>query len=560
MPKPTETRRRDTIADLRALLESEWQDDETNAAATAQATFWTQFRQAVYVNDHSEGLDHLDDVALSIISEESSLPSLTQPVILLPRPADMRDAAAPTHELFQPKKAPVKRSAPTRSNKSPPSKKLRASKAKTKTKKTNPPSYSLNLPDNLATEVREDLDDLLRHAAAEDKTPFRLAYPWNGERAWYDPVKHPKLHLHHYRFWMKYRETFLVHTLYAPTKNSGPRRKLKASAIQARLKFLSYCIEEFGYFDFLRRFEDTPHDRLMWLGGKAAKHAPAGKIYSNSTPPLEDLATLYRKDHTRYDRTLARALDPKKIDEDGYTSIPELLEQTQALDPSLKEHLLLSDRALARVLLDVTQASPPPNTNWVGPKSSGVWKTLLSDQSLGSLQLEILGQIHDGTYTVLDDEKDFKSSEMGADDSHFEDDGGHFTVKSPSLPLLPLQPDDSADDSSYHDSDQDSNHSDTEDRGHSSQQDDDADDNDKENPRDDKHKSDGASSSGSSRSPSPKTSKSPPPRKSKSLSPRRPRTAKITILDLTGPNSKETTSKPKPARLATSPPRSPQPK
>ncbi|KAG1692982.1 hypothetical protein DVH05_010499 [Phytophthora capsici] len=184
MPKSTEIRRRDTIADLRALLESEWQDDETNAAATAQATFWTQFRQAVYVNDHSEGLDHLDDVALSIISEESSLPPLTQPVILLPRPTDMRDAAAPTHELFQPKKAPVKRSAPTRSNKSPPSKKLRASKAKTKTKKTNPPPYSLNLPDNLAPEVREDLDDLLRHAAAEDKTPFRLAYPWNGERAW----------------------------------------------------------------------------------------------------------------------------------------------------------------------------------------------------------------------------------------------------------------------------------------------------------------------------------------------------------------------------------------
>ncbi|KAG1694385.1 hypothetical protein DVH05_021464 [Phytophthora capsici] len=109
---------------------------------------------------------------------------------------------------------------------------------------------------------------------------------------------------------MKYRETFLVHALYAPTKNSGPRRKLKASAIQARLKFLSYCIEEFGYFDFLRRFEDTPHDRLMWLGGKAAIHAPA--------------------DHTRYDRTLARALNPKKIDEDGYTSIPEHLEDSSS--------------------------------------------------------------------------------------------------------------------------------------------------------------------------------------------------------------------------------------
>ncbi|KAG1699101.1 hypothetical protein DVH05_014020 [Phytophthora capsici] len=173
---------------------------------------------------------------------------------------------------------------------------------------------------------------------------------------------------------MASREAFWLSALYPPTKNSNPRRKAKTYAVQARLRFISRCIELFGYFDFLRRFENTSHDTLMWFGGKAAKYAPGSKTKTSSSPAPEDLATLHKKDRARYDRTIARAYDPLSIDEDGYSSIPELLEQTQALDPSLSEPNRLSDRALARVFLDATQMTVPPNTNWVGNRNTGVWK------------------------------------------------------------------------------------------------------------------------------------------------------------------------------------------
>ncbi|KAE9009300.1 hypothetical protein PR002_g15650 [Phytophthora rubi] len=62
------------------------------------------------------------------------------------------------------------------------------------------------------------------------------------------------------------------------------------------------------------------------MGGEAAKHSPGAKEAEG--PPPEDVATLLSKDRVRYDRVLERALDPTAIDEDGYSSIPELLKTT----------------------------------------------------------------------------------------------------------------------------------------------------------------------------------------------------------------------------------------
>ncbi|KAE9039662.1 hypothetical protein PR001_g7409 [Phytophthora rubi] len=151
----------------------------------------------------------------------------------------------------------------------------------------------------------------------------------------------------YYRTWMRHRPLFFACALYAPTKNSEKRRKLKLQATTARNCFLSSNTEEFDYYGFLELFENGSHDKLMWMGGKAAKHSPGAKDAARPIP--EDLAVLFAKDHPRYDQVIARALDPKEIDADGYASIPELLEQTQLIDPTRNLHLRLSNRALARI-------------------------------------------------------------------------------------------------------------------------------------------------------------------------------------------------------------------
>ncbi|KAE8891359.1 hypothetical protein PF003_g24737 [Phytophthora fragariae] len=228
--------------------------------------------------------------------------------------------------------------------------------------------YSFNLTGTTPAQVKLDLAAIVQVATSRGLVPFRIAYAWVGQRCWYNPKKHPELHLKYYRTWMRHRPLFFACALYAPTKNSEKRRKLKLQATTARNRFLSNNIEEFDYYGFLELFENGSHDKLMWMGGKAVKHSPGAKDAARPIP--EDLAVLFAKDRPRYDQMIARALDPKEIDADGYASIPELLEQTQLIDPTRKLHLRLSNRALARIKLDVA-SRPPPVHYWVGNRSSG---------------------------------------------------------------------------------------------------------------------------------------------------------------------------------------------
>ncbi|EEY67315.1 uncharacterized protein PITG_04318 [Phytophthora infestans T30-4] len=192
---------------------------------------------------------------------------------------------------------------------------------------------------------------------------------------------------------------------------------LPATLTEAHLRFISANIEVFGYYSFLAQLEDTAHDTLMWYGGKAAAHSVAAKTQAAQV----DLATLYKKDRALYDRTFARALDPFSIDEDDYSSVPELLEQTQALDITRKPHLRLSDVALGRIAMDVARRSPP-NPAW----------QLLSDRSLREVQTNILQQQLDGAYEALDDVKPYDVTEQGDDDSDFEgEDGDSYSALPP---------------------------------------------------------------------------------------------------------------------------------
>jgi hypothetical protein len=262
------------------------------------------------------------------------------------------------------------------------------------------------------------MDDLARiedEAVDQDTTPERLAYRWRDQPAWYDPDEKSDLHLMHWRFVMRHRATFFDLAVYAPTDASSARRKQKTLACQARLLFISRNIEEFGYYGFLDLFENSAHDHLMWLGGKAAKHSldakKAKKKDDAADPPQKDLAKLLRRGPSHYERVIERVLDPDTVDEEGYTSIPELLTKSHALDPTRPAHLRLPTHALARIVVDVTDIGAPLNPNWVGNRTTGPWKKLFSDVSILAAVPKLRVRLNKGRYVAKYDHKDFVRSE-----------------------------------------------------------------------------------------------------------------------------------------------------
>ncbi|OWY90718.1 hypothetical protein PHMEG_00041024, partial [Phytophthora megakarya] len=166
-----------------------------------------------------------------------------------------------------------------------------------------------------------------------------------------------------------------------------------------------------------------------WFGGTAAKHSATAIRASLANDALqEDLVTLFkRKDKTAYRRVIARSLDPYSVDENGYSSIPELLEQSGALDPTNTSYLRLTTRALACIVLDAK--TRPPTESWVGNKQTGVWKKLLSDRSVLEEAKRIRTAKKAGLYEPIDCEQDDA-------DSDFEDENGQYTALPPSPPSL----------------------------------------------------------------------------------------------------------------------------
>ncbi|KAL3665018.1 hypothetical protein V7S43_010193 [Phytophthora oleae] len=117
------------------------------------------------------------------------------------------------------------------------------------------------------------------------------------------------------------------------------------------------------------------------------------------------------------------------------TAIAPSLTFSSRLSPWIQLTSFTSDVALARIALDVN-GKPPPTASWVGNKSSGVWKRLLSDRFLRVVQLDVAKHLLDGSHTVPFDDKAFKSSEQGDEDSDFEGaDTDTYAALPPSLPV-----------------------------------------------------------------------------------------------------------------------------
>lgn len=430
-------------------------------ATAIKTAFWTEMRQALATNKASIGLKHLDALAEALI-DGNSVSKLPGVVVLLPDPDDQETAQAPAHARFQSnsvtskstdtsaksRKSSSKRSSMTQAD----TRKTKRAKTTSSTPNTSPGRLSTALSGTLIDpaapkRVLSDLAKIYREAQKQGKEPFRLAYPWAGNRLWYNPVKFPAVHVAHYRFWMVYRKAFWESAINAPLRSEAAyaaRRKAKMNATRARLGFLSFCIETWGYYEFLKLFENgRAHHNVLWMGGQPGKQASKSKaVKGDQGPVVDDLALIYRRDQGHYDQIIAGALDPDRIDANGYTSVPRLLELTKAIGPETRPvDNRLSDRALARIRQDITSdATAEPQ--WCPEPLTGLWLELEGHKRIKDLQANIERDLADNEYKLptapdydsrLDKDTDFSDFEGengftalrpgNSDDEYFNDDG-----------------------------------------------------------------------------------------------------------------------------------------
>ncbi|ETK70926.1 hypothetical protein L915_21744, partial [Phytophthora nicotianae] len=163
----------------------------------------------------------------------------------------------------------------------------------------------------------------------------------------------------------------------------------------ARIKFLSMCIEMWGYFGFLSQFEAcTSNRRLMWMGGQPGRNTGDAKSYYG--PVIENLRELLRRDPDAYTGKMKSALQPFRLDEGGFTNVTSLLVNLGALDPNnpKKEHRL-SDRALARVLHDIISRRKGQSW-WFGVRWP--WDSLRNCARIVQREVKEAKALREGTY------------------------------------------------------------------------------------------------------------------------------------------------------------------
>ncbi|KAG3251063.1 hypothetical protein PI124_g4317 [Phytophthora idaei] len=230
-------------ARLRARLEDESKQPDADTALRAQIEFWTRLHAILAANESSYGLEALDNLALALMDEDNGGQAVLEAVVsILPSPVLMHTGQVQASEIFQLPTAHTRSS--KRNNSRTPPKASTAKKQRTfKNARTVIP-YSFDLPEDVEDQIHQDLDRLITEAAKKDKTPPRVAYPWKGQRVWYDPAMYPLLHQKCWLFWMRFRYVVLLLALYPPTNNAVARRKLKASALPTRLQLLSAFIEK----------------------------------------------------------------------------------------------------------------------------------------------------------------------------------------------------------------------------------------------------------------------------------------------------------------------------
>ncbi|KAI9997338.1 hypothetical protein PInf_001129 [Phytophthora infestans] len=383
---------KDRYKKLREVVEEESSDSSEGTPrpqdSAADVCFWLAMRDVLAINEGTVGMGILDEIAAAIIQGSGKASeALTGPVMILPSPSQQHARGKPPQDhLF----ARVPLPAPQKARPGSGKKKTQGSQGTSSQGRKDRSSPPFDLPFELADRtpprVRRDLEDIYQEAVLLGLEPFMMAFPWRGSVLWYSPFDFPLVHVAHWRFWNRNRTRFWDWQLNAPLKNSSARRKAKMLALVARVRFLSICIETWGYYGFLELFERcTSRRRLMWMGGQPGRNTPDAKSYRG--PVIDSLTRLYQHDQKGYVRRIRGALKPFGIDEGGFATMTELLLHTGALDPnSAKADSQLSDRALARVLHDV-KSKAKHASHWVGDLSDGVWHALTHCPRLKKLEL-----------------------------------------------------------------------------------------------------------------------------------------------------------------------------
>jgi len=263
--------------EIKAFLDSLLAGPAAVDSQAVEAAFWDRLRPLLAANDQSQGLVQLDVLGQAVLEGQPGA-ALDGPVFLLPPVAGVaaRSQSPPRSSAKGKGKAkmPARRSSKRTSASSP-------TTAVKKPKTASPPSSPrksdavslLELSRSAPKDVRVAFAAILAEAQAQGKNLWRLAYPWVGRTLWYDPVEFAAVYREHWRLFMAFRHVFWSWALHAPLQKSASelRRKLKLNAIQDRLRFISFCIETWGWYDFLERLDG--HDGLFWYGGQPGKGA-----------------------------------------------------------------------------------------------------------------------------------------------------------------------------------------------------------------------------------------------------------------------------------------------
>ncbi|OWY90700.1 hypothetical protein PHMEG_00041052, partial [Phytophthora megakarya] len=157
-------------------------------------------------------------------------------------------------------------------------------------------------------------------------------------------------------------------------------------------------IETWGWYGTLHRMERTGHRNLYWWGGQPGRTQPDKEYHG---PRIDDLGTLLKKDGKAFLQRFRDVRSPGRLDRHGFSSLPSLLELTDALNPEDKPkkgpEYRLSDLALAFVLWDVTSTQQDPS-HWSGDITKGVWLKLTQSERIRDLRIKIEREVVAGTY------------------------------------------------------------------------------------------------------------------------------------------------------------------
>ncbi|KAE9339108.1 hypothetical protein PF008_g11732 [Phytophthora fragariae] len=403
--------------------------DQEQEAWITKTMFWSETRDLLAVNSLSSGLDILDDMAKALIDDTGrAAQALSGTVTILPHPSTQSvNTGATPHPSFT--STSKKRPVPAKQAKGSAAQKHKASASpKSSPVASGTALITFPLALGLPKEFVRDLEGIFCHVAAVNLKAWQRAYPWVNQHLFYDPVEDPDVYLDHWRFWHNCRAAFFEWAFHAPLRTDSDkvqRRKRKGHAVHQRLVFISLCIETWGYYKFLRRIEAPGNGTLMWWGGQTGNTTKEANGYSCT--PIQNLFKLFQKDKAAYHRKIHDAIKPFQIDKGGFTTITEMLEQTEAFNPALVEYeKRLSDKALARVAMDLTARHFVP-AHWV--PSDDVWKALCNSDRIKPLQVKLTVQMRDAEYE-LPTVPPFNSKEFKPDFSPLMDDDGKPTALS----------------------------------------------------------------------------------------------------------------------------------